>query len=264
MNSAPIGIFDSGVGGLTVWRQIRALLPNEDIIYFADSLHCPYGNKPQEEIISLSRKIIDFLISKNCKLIVVACNTATAAAIDTLRFEYPLPFVGMEPAIKPAALNTHTGKIGVLATKGTFEGRLFQETSKKYANNIDTYIQIGEGLVELVEANRYQSAEAKTLLKKYTNSMVNAGVDQIVLGCTHYPFYKEIIEEMVGHNVKVIDPAPAVAKRTQNLLTESNLLNMYNHQGIDRFYSSSNPDVMKTLLANIGIENPVVDTFTGN
>jgi glutamate racemase len=264
MNPAPIGIFDSGVGGLTVWYQIKLLLPNEDIIYFADSLNCPYGNKSQPEIINLSRKITEFLIAKNCKLIVVACNTATAAAIDTLRAEYPVPFVGMEPAIKPAALKTSTGKIGVLATKGTFEGRLFQETSKKYTKNIYTHIQIGEGLVEFVEANNYRSPEARTLLKKYIDPMVDAGVDQIVLGCTHYPFYKEIIEEIVGPGVQVLDPAPAVARRTQALLEELTISNSHNQKGKDSFFSSGDTLAMKNLLESFSIKNSISEILINN
>ena len=218
MNNSPIGIFDSGLGGLTVWREVRRQLPNEDIVYFADSLNCPYGRKSAGEIIGLAHGIVDNMLALGCKLIVVACNTATAAAIDDLRQSYHIPFVGMEPAIKQAALNTRTGKVGVLATKGTFDGRLYKQTSQRYANNIDVMVQIGDGLVELVENNEYQSVEAHKLLQKYVAPMLGQGVDQIVLGCTHYPFYKPQIEAMVGNGVTVIDPAPAVARHVAELL----------------------------------------------
>jgi glutamate racemase len=258
MNPSPIGIFDSGVGGLTVWREIRKLLPNEQIIYFADSKNCPYGNKPQSEIIHLAIEIVSFLLNKNCKLIVVACNTATAAAIEFLRQNYSIPFVGMEPAVKPAALNTQSGKIGILATKGTFEGRLFQETSRKYTENIQTHIQVGEGLVELVESNEYQTDKAKHLLLKYLQPMMDAGVDQIVLGCTHYPFYTSIIEQLTGNKIRVIDPAPAVANRTRELLIAHDLLNISVEPGKDVFYTSGETEVLRLLVTNITGQPPLV------
>ena len=251
MNSNPIGIFDSGLGGLTVWHEVRRQLPNEDIIYFADSLNCPYGYKTADEIVRLARNIVDGMMAEGCKLIVVACNTATAAAIDELRKSYPIPFVGMEPAIKQAALNTRSGKVGVLATKGTFDGRLYKETSRKYARNVDVMVQVGDGLVELVEANEYNGPKSKPLLEKYLTPMLERGVDQIVLGCTHYPFFKPQIEEMVGTNVSVIDPAPAVARRVNDVLTEHGLPNAESHCGSDLFVSSGDIGTMQTLLASM-------------
>ena len=251
MNCGPVGIFDSGLGGLTVWREVRRQLPNEDIVYFADSRNCPYGRKSADEIIQLAHGIADRLQALECKLIVVACNTATAAAIDDLRQSYQIPFVGMEPAIKQAALNTATGKVGVLATKGTFDGRLYKQTSRKYANDIDVMVQIGDGLVELVERNEYESDEAQMLLHKYIDPMLAHGVDQIVLGCTHYPFYKSQIEAMAGSRVAVIDPAPAVARRVGELLDGQNLKNDINHQGTDVFLSSGRVADMEALLASI-------------
>ncbi|MBR5957347.1 MAG: glutamate racemase [Salinivirgaceae bacterium] len=248
MNSNPIGIFDSGLGGLTVWREVRRLMPGEDIVYFADSLHCPYGHKPVDKIIDLTSGITDFLLGKfGCKLIIVACNTATAAAIDTLRSEYDVPFVGMEPAIKQAALHTKTGVVGVLATKGTFDGRLYKATSEKYAQGIEVLVQVGDGLVELVESNKINSPEADSLLKKYVRPMVDSGADQIVLGCTHYPFYKTQIEAIAGAEVAVIDPAPAVAKRAHELLEAGGLL-AGNGRGTDLFVSSAETGQMRSLL----------------
>ncbi len=250
MNKNPIGIFDSGVGGLTVWKHIHQLLPNEKLIYLADSLHCPYGAKSAEEIIELSRANTRFLLNKGCKLIVVACNTATASAIETLRAEFSVPFVGMEPAVKPAAQNTNTGKIGILATKGTFEGRLFKETSQKYAQGIDTLIQIGEGLVELVENNEMDSEKGRKLLVSYINPMIDAGVDQIVLGCTHYPFFIPLLKQLVPKSIQIIDPAPAIALRTKNILlelgTQSSLTTV-----LPEFYSTGDTKVIDLLVTKI-------------
>ena len=251
MNSSRIGVFDSGLGGLTVWREIRRQMPNEDILYFADSKNCPYGPKPPQTIAKLACEIVDGMIASGCKMVVVACNTATAAAIDTLRQNYSIPFVGMEPAIKQAALNTKTGKVGVLATKGTFDGRLYKETSRKYANNIDVMVQIGTGLVELVETDEYNTEKAHSLLEKYVTPMIEHGVDQIVLGCTHYPFFKPQIEQMVGSGVAVIDPAPAVARQASKMLSANNLQNNSNHIGTDLFVSSGKTEAMRKLLTSM-------------
>lgn len=251
MNGNPIGIFDSGLGGLSVWREIRRQLPNEDVVYFADSRHCPYGHKSPDEIIGLAHNIVDGLLSVKCKLVVVACNTATAAAIDDLRHSYKIPFVGMEPAIKQAALHTRTGKVGVLATKGTFDGRLYKETSEKYAQNIEVVVQVGDGLVELVESNEYNTGKALPLLQKYITPMIDGNVDQIVLGCTHYPFFKPAIEKIAGSAVTVIDPAPAVAKHVGDVLKDSSLQNDKKHKGLDLFVSSGEIKPMKNLLQSI-------------
>lgn len=251
MSNNPIGIFDSGLGGLTVWREVRRQLPNEDIVYFADSRNCPYGPKSPDEIVRLARSIADGLLDAGCKLIIVACNTATAAAIDELRAAYSVPFVGMEPAIKQAALHTRSGKVGVLATKGTFNGRLYKATSQKYALNIDVMVQIGDGLVELVEANEYNGPKALPLLQKYIGPMLKHGVDQIVLGCTHYPFFKPQIEALAGPQVTVIDPAPAVARHAADLLAEHSLLNTDSRGGTDVFASSGGTSTMAALLTSI-------------
>lgn len=250
MKNNPIGIFDSGVGGLTVWKEVQKLLPHEDIIYLADSKNCPYGSKSHNKIISLSVDNVDFLINKNCKLIIVACNTATAAAIETLRKNYSIPFIGMEPAIKPAALNTNTGKIGVLATKGTFEGRLFKETSKKYTERVHKVIQIGDGLVELVENGETNSSKAELLLKKYLDPMISAGVDQIVLGCTHYPFFLPVLNKIIPNTIQIINPAPAIAEQTKTILKEKKL---DSNKSIPeyQFYSSGEKKVFQQLLKDI-------------
>ncbi len=222
--TAPIGMFDSGIGGLTVWKEVNQLLPNESIIYYADNAHYPYGPKSQSTIQQFCNRIVDFLLAKDCKLIVVACNTATAAAITHLRQHYCIPFVGMEPAVKPAALHTKTGKIGILATQGTLAGALFQETSRKFAQDVEVYIQIGTGLIAIVEENRIHEPASIELLRSYIMPMVEKGADHIVLGCTHYPFLQAIIEDMVGPEITILNPAPAVAKQVKRLLEINDLL----------------------------------------
>ncbi|MEG0519152.1 MAG: glutamate racemase [Bacteroidales bacterium] len=207
-----IGVFDSGVGGLSVWREMIKLMPGERFVYVSDSGHCPYGPKPREEVIKRSCKITEYLIERGADMIVVACNTATAAAIEYLRTSYTIPFVGMEPAVKPAALNTSTGVIGVLATQGTFKGELYLRTLHKFAVNATVIEQIGEGLVELVEEGKTNTPAAKELLKKYLIPMMERHADHLVLGCTHYPFLIEAIQNIIGDKMIIVNPAPAVAK----------------------------------------------------
>ena len=255
MHRSTIGVFDSGVGGLTVLKELVSVLPNHSFVYFADTQNCPYGPKGADEIIRLSKNITEFLISQGCSLIVVACNTATAAAIDYLRANYPIPFVGMEPAIKPAALSSKTKSIGVLATKGTFEGRLYQETSSKYAANINICYQVGNGLVELVEQGESQSDKATELLKSYIAPMLQQNIDHIVLGCTHYPFFIPILEKLLPKTVVIENPAPAVAKQTLNLLSKVvkptvNSSETENNP-YTRFYSSGSVGILKQLASEI-------------
>ncbi|MGL4363713.1 MAG: glutamate racemase [Bacteroidales bacterium] len=222
----PIGIFDSGVGGLSVLKELAQLLPHENICYLGDDAHCPYGSRNSEEIQQLSFNITDFLLKKNCKLIVVACNTATSAAIETLRNAFPTTsFVGMEPAIKPAALQTKTRNIGILATASTLQGRLFNEAKTRYAHNINIHIAIGEGLVELVENGESDSPQAYNLLNKYLQPMLMAQIDELVLGCTHYPFLEETIHKITGGKVRLLNPAPAVALQVQRVLISKQLIN---------------------------------------
>lgn len=249
-DSRPIGIFDSGLGGLTVWKEIVSILPNESIVYLADSNNCPYGSKSDKEIISLSIKNVEFLLAKQCKIIVVACNTATAAAIDFLRKNYNVPLIGMEPAVKPAALNSKTGHIGVLATQGTFNGRLFKETSRKYANNIEMNIQIGKGLVELVENLKGDTNEAENLLRQYINPMINDNVDQIVLGCTHYPLLYNRIKKIVGNTATIINPSIAVAKQTKSQLINYKLERNSNNI-VYNFYTTGEVEILKKMVEQI-------------
>jgi len=255
-NNSPIGIFDSGVGGISVWKEIVEILPNENIIYYADSKNCPYGPKTDEEIIVLSRKIVNFLISKDCKIIVIACNTATAAAISILRKEYTIPFVGLEPAVKPAALNSKTNKIGILATEGTLRGNHFKRTSETYAKNTEVNVQVGYGLVELVENNDINSENALNIVRKCINPLIKKNIDQLVLGCTHYPFLCGIIKKISGsQNINIINPAPAVASRTFELIknNRNNYKNSFYH-----FYSSGDIKQLENtvkLIKNIDTQS---------
>jgi glutamate racemase len=224
-NFQPIGFFDSGIGGLTVWREVTALLPRESTVYVADTAHCPYGHKAQEELVALSRQCVEMLLGEGCKLIVIACNTATAAAIDVLREGYPaVPFIGMEPAVKPAALNTRTGVIGVLATEGTFNGRLFKETSARFASHVTLEMCVGNELVELVDSGKAESGEAYRLLERLLKPMLDKNIDHLVLGCTHFPFLRPHIERIVGGGVAILDPAPAVARHAERLLIEKGMV----------------------------------------
>lgn len=221
----PVGFFDSGVGGLTILEAFKRLCPGEETVYIADSAHCPYGNRPREEIIRLSEVCVRKLLAKNCRLIVVACNTATAAAIDYLREKYPeVPFVGLEPAIKPAALKSRTGIVGVLATQGTFNGRLYNETKAKFAKDVTVLATVADEFVEIVEriySKRPPSeAEIRRTVAAKVVPLLKAGADKIVLGCTHFPHLRAYIEQLADGRAEVIDSCEAVARQIQRVLRE--------------------------------------------
>ena len=223
-----IGIFDSGVGGLSVFREIRKVLPEQSYIYYSDNAHCPYGEKSREYIIDRAREITRFLLGKGCEIIVVACNTATAAAIKTLREEFPVKFIGMEPAIKPAAHLTRTGVVGVLATAGTLKATKYLDTREKWAADVRIVEHIGQGFVELVENGKISGPEAEEVVKASLLPLLDAGADTIVLGCTHYPFLIDTISKAAGERfpdrpVTVIDPAPAVARHLQEVMHEEGI-----------------------------------------
>lgn len=250
MSTQPIGIFDSGVGGTSIWKEIHALLPNEKTIYLADSINAPYGPKGKERIIELSIKNTELLLQKGCKLIVVACNTATTNAIDYLRKHYEVPFIGIEPAIKPAALQSKTKTIGILATKGTLSSALFSKTSSLYASGIEVIEQNGEGIVQLIESGRLNSAEMKSLLKLYLKPMLDANIDYLVLGCTHYPYLIPQLIELLPKHVRIIDSGEAVARQTKAILELNNLANTLPINSKNDFFTNGNPGVMKNLLGN--------------
>ncbi len=215
-----IGVYDSGLGGLSVWREIIRLLPAEDYLYFADSRYCPYGMRSHEFLCSRATEVTSFLADKGAEMVVVACNTATAAAIEHLRGTFPIPFVGMEPAIKPAILSTRSGVVGVLATAVTFSGELYHRTLEHYAQaseGVRVIEQVGYGLVEAVESGEIHTPQTVALLESYINPMLEAGADHIVLGCTHYPFLSEEIEKIACGRARIVNPAPAVARQAQRL-----------------------------------------------
>jgi len=245
----PIGIFDSGIGGTSIWKEITALLPNENTIYLSDSKNAPYGEKSKQEIIDLSIKNTKFLLEKNCKLIVVACNTATTNAIQFLREKYNVPFIGIEPAIKPASLQTKTNKIGILATKGTLNSELFEKTSSTINKQIIIKETIGTGLVELIEDGMINSDEMKSLLSLYLNPLLNEGVDCLVLGCTHYPYLIPKIREIVGNKIEIIDSGQAVAKQTKVILEKNQLLNTNENKGKHQFYINKNKNVLAMMIS---------------
>lgn len=251
MKNKPIGIFDSGIGGTSIWKEVIKLLPNENTIYLADSINAPYGEKSPEEIILLSIKNTELLISKGCKLIIVACNTATTNAIDYLRKTYTIPFIGIEPAIKPAALLSKTGAIGILATKGTLTSKLFEKTAAEYTKNITTIEQDGEGLVPLIEAGKLNSKELNELLSTYLKPMLNFNIDHLVLGCTHYPYLIPQIKEILGSDVNIIDSGEAVAKQTKVVLEKNNLLSAKTTFSQHQFYTNINSKVLQEILHNV-------------
>ncbi len=258
MSTKPIGVFDSGVGGTSIWKEIHKLLPFENSIYLADSKNAPYGEKSADEILALSIKNTEFLLKQNCKLIVVACNTATTNAISYLRNNYDVPFIGIEPAIKPAALNSKSKTIGVLATKGTLSSALFNSTSKSYSEGIQIIEQDGEGLVPLIEAGQVHSKNTKDLLLKYLNPMINKGMDHLVLGCTHYPYLIPVIKDIVPSNVQIIDSGEAVARQTKNILEKLNIAapgQVSKHQ----FYSNTNSKSLKDFLLDYDVTVDYLD-----
>ncbi len=222
-DTRPIGLFDSGLGGLSVWREVARRLPHESTVYFADSANCPYGSRPLAEIRQMSAAITRFLLQQGCKMIVVACNTASAAALQFLRAEFEVPIIGLEPALKPAAEASRTGHVGVLATAGTFQGDLFQNTARRHANGVEIHLQVGTGLVEQVEAGGLAAPETEALLRRYLEPMLAANVDQIALGCTHYPLLMPLIRRIVGDQATVIDPAEAVARQVERVLARQEL-----------------------------------------
>lgn len=247
-NNSPIGVFDSGIGGTSIWKAIHDLLPNEQTIYLADSKNAPYGDKSKKEIIALSIKNTELLLQMGCKIIVVACNTATTNAIQELREIYSIPFIGIEPAIKPAATNSRTQTIGILATKGTLNSELFNKTTEKFQ---DTKIieQIGYGLVPLIENGKIDSPEMNELLHSYLTPMIDADIDYLVLGCSHYPYLIPQIKKILPNHIQIIDSGQAVAKQTQNILREkTGFANTLERNSI--FYTNTNPKVLNEILEN--------------
>jgi glutamate racemase len=248
-SSSPIGIFDSGVGGISVLRAIRGQMPEESVIYFGDQGHIPYGPRPMQQIRGFSEAITHFLLEQDAKIVVVACNTASAAALKHLREKFiDIQFVGMEPAVKPAAEHTHTGKVGVLATPATFQGALYASVVERFANGVELFQNTCPGLVQEIEHGNLGGVTTRQILADALLPMLEKDIDTVVLGCTHYPFVIPLIQQIVGEGVRVIDPAPAVARQTGRLLEAKGLRINSGAKGDVKFYTSGNPDALKPLL----------------
>ena len=249
--ASPIGVFDSGVGGLSVLAEIARQLPHEDLLYFADSAHCPYGPRPAEEIRRLSCAVVEFLLEQGAKLIVVACNTASAAALTHLRQTFAVPIVGMVPAVKPAATVTNRKVVGVLATRATVQGQLFAEVVEQFATGVEVIPQVCPGLVERVEAGEINGPEVEALLRRYLKPLLERGADTLVLGCTHYPFLIPAMRRIVGADVAILDPSPAVARQAGRVLAKRGLLNPKAGPGRRVYFTSGDPAAFAALLEKL-------------
>ena len=246
---SPIGIFDSGVGGLSVLRAIRSQMPEESVIYFGDQGHIPYGPRPMEQIRDFSEAITRFLLGQGARVIVVACNTASAAALKYLREIFPdVPFVGMEPAVKPAAEHTQTGKVGVLATPATFQGELYASVVERFANGVELFQHTCPGLVQEIEQGNLNGNETRQILQEALQPMLEKNIDTVVLGCTHYPFVIPLIQEIVGENVRVIDPAPAVARQVRRVLEANGLKSGSDRPVGMKLFTSGDVEELNSLL----------------
>jgi glutamate racemase len=251
-STAPIGIFDSGVGGISVLRAMREQLPEESILYFGDQGHIPYGPRPMQQIRDFTEVITRFLLERCAKIIVVACNTASAAALKYLREKFSdVQFVGMEPAVKPAAERTLTGRVAVLATPATFQGALYASVVERFANGVELFQHTCPGLVQQIERGNLNGEITRQILTEALLPMLEKNIDTVVLGCTHYPFVIPLIQSIVGEYVRVIDPAPAVAKQTGRLLDAKRLRNNSQLKGNLTLYTSGDPAALKSLLPKL-------------
>ena len=253
MNPGPIGLFDSGLGGVTVLRELRAALPNEPIVYLADQARCPYGDRDEQTLRGFARQCVDYLIGAGAKLMVVACNTASAAALESLRAEWPgFPFVGMVPAVKPAVLETRTGVVGVLATPTTMQGKLLRDVLASWRTDSVLVIErIGAGLVELVEAGAWDTPEARQLLASHLAPLLAAGADRVVLGCTHYPLLTPLIRELAP-SLAIEDAGPAVARQAARLLAAHDLVHPTGDAGV-RCFTTGDSTVFAARLRALGV-----------
>ncbi|MBI9049766.1 MAG: glutamate racemase [Anaerolineaceae bacterium] len=254
-----IGVFDSGVGGLSILHSLQNIIPNQPMLFIADQAHVPYGPRPLQEVREFSVAITDFLISQGAEIIVVACNTASAAALNFLREQFPhIPFVGMEPAVKPAAEQTLSGVVGVLATPATFQGPLYTSVVERFASQVRIMQNTCSGLVEQIESGDLQGQKTRKILLDALNPMLDAGIDTVVLGCTHYPFVIPLIQEIVGDQVRVINPAEAVARQAKRLVEKYGILAAQGKSTIPHCYTTSSPDTLQSLAIKlIGKEIPV-------
>ena len=249
MNNNPIGVYDSGFGGLSVWRELYRALPEESIVYLGDGKNCPYGSLPAEQIRALATDSVRELLQRGCKMIVVACNTATAAAIEYLRATFAdVPIVGLEPAVKPACKNTRTGVVGVIATERSLKSEKFLATLAKYGQGVNVIKSVGKGFVEAVEANEEYSPQTEQTVRAVVEPIINKGADVLVLGCTHYPFLRDVIAKVIGdRNVEIIDSGEAVEKRVESLLDEYDLRAESGHKAEYEFVSFAADDYAERL-----------------
>ena len=250
---ANIGVFDSGVGGLWILKHLKEELPSYNYIFIGDQAHVPYGVRQLNEIKDFSEKITNFLVNKGCKIIVIACNTASAASLHYLRQKFPdILFVGMEPAIKPAVESTLTGKVGVLATPATFQGELYNSVVERFAHDTEIFKDTCPGLVEQIEKGELDSQKTKEILRKALEPMLFEGIDTVVLGCTHYPFVIPSIREIVGSEIKIIDPTKAIVKRVAILAEEYKIIGDKNEKEMEILTSGKSEDVMKVAKRLFG------------
>lgn len=258
MSLAPIGLFDSGVGGLSVYRELRRQLPHENLIVLADQAHVPYGARPLEEVRSFAFGITRFLVGRGAKAIVVACNTASAAALKDLRTAFPeIPFIGMEPAVKPAAQHTRTRVIGVIATPATFQGELFASVVDRFAQGVHVITQTCPGLVDEIEQGHLDGPRVTRILEPALAPLHQAGIDRLVIGCTHFPFVVPVIRRILGEAVEIVDPAPAVARQVERVLRERAALNASPEAGSDWFATSGErAQLERALVALLGLRSP--------
>jgi glutamate racemase len=255
LQSSPIGLFDSGIGGLSILREVQRQLPAESIIYLADQAHVPYGQRTLEEVRQLSFAIVEFLLEQGAKLITVACNTASAASLHALREQYPrIPFVGMEPAVKPAAEKTRSHTVGVLATPATFQGALFTSVVERFAKGVNVLQETLPGMVELIEKGEIESAETHRALEQGVRPLLEQGADTLVLACTHFPFIIPQLKKIVGEKVKVIDPSPAVARQIDRLLSQADLLSKGTASLRIRYVTTGDPAHFAATLDRLGFE----------
>lgn len=259
-NHRPIGIFDSGLGGLTITAAVRQALPNERLFYFGDTVHMPYGQRALDEVRAFSVAIAEALLTKGCKLIVVACNTASAAALSTLRERFPdTQFVGMEPAVKPAVEQTRTGVVGVLATSATFQSELYASVVERFAHDVEVLREPCPGLVPTIERGELDTPGTEAMLRGWLEPMLQRGIDALVLGCTHYPLVRPVIERIVGPDVRVIDPAPAVARQVQRLLGQDLEPSVPDGEGGVNCWTSGDPEVFRAMLDRLGMGTCTVE-----
>mgnify|MGYP001765352018 CR=1 FL=1 len=258
--SIPIGVFDSGVGGLSVLRAIRDLLPATPVLYLADQYHVPYGTRTLEEVRQFSQAVTEFLLSQGARLIVVACNTASVAALKNLRELFPqVPFVGMEPAVKPAVEQTHSKVVGVLATYATFQGEMYNSVVERFAQGVTILQNHCPGLVAEIEKGNFSGIETERILREALEPMIDQGVDTVVMGCTHYPFVIPLIQKITGPSIKVIDPAPAIARQVQRLLNAYGWLPSAVERATVSFITTGNALEFKNMLPCFSDETPLVD-----